>query len=122
MENDQLKVATFSDVPLVEIRVDVQADIDDLYFVTFLGINGQYDLNLLIPFLESLKRECNNPFIIKGMIKQRTDMVRGSLKALLKLKLVESESQHGSGFGDVMTIPAYYRIDTLTITEIQKEQ
>lgn len=88
------------------------------YETVIQGLNGSFDIDFMRPFLE-------RPYFgkIHREITKKYGKVEGEFYSVYaEVRMMDSETQYGTGYGDILTLPAYYYIgDTLEIIKHDEE-
>lgn len=105
-----------SDKPIIELCVIVQGD-EREYFIS--GHNGRFNWTLLQEWEDGLSEEA--PRELEDAI-TKTGITNGVVTLIAYVREIKTETQYGTGYGDVYTLPAYYHFELIEVTKVEQQE
>lgn len=105
-----------SDKSIIELCVFVKGE-EREYYIS--GHNGRFNWTLLQEWEDGLIEE--PPRELEDAI-TKTVMVDGVVTLLASMREIEAETQYGTGYGDIYTLPAYYHFELIEVTKVEQQE
>jgi len=102
-----------SDKIIIQLSVYL---ITDDYEVLIQGLNGSFDFDHMMAFL-NIKNQYYGS-VYSAIEKEYGKIAEATYSVYAEIKFCESETQYGTGYGDILVLPAYYYIgEVLEMTQ-----
>lgn len=105
-----------SDKSIIELCVLVQGE-EREYYIS--GHNGRFNWTLLQEWEDGLSEE--PPRELEDAI-NKTGIANGVIILFANMTEIEAETQYGTGYGDIYTLPAYYYFELIEVTKVEQQE